>query len=91
MDQTINYQEQLAFVGRVGSMALPVPVSLGETGLVRRKAHFFRSVLPIFNYQLKQKHSVEKTPLERKLEVTVKVSSFPFEFQDLQPYNPMLA
>lgn len=86
MDQTINYQEQLALL-----RALPVPVSLGKTGLERRKTHFFRSVLPIFNYQLKQKHSVEKTPLERKLQVAVKVSSFPFEFQGLQPYNPMLA
>lgn len=86
VDQTINYQQQLALL-----RALPVPVSLGKTGLERRKPHFFRTVLPIFNYQLKQKHSVEKTPLERKLQVAVKVSSFPFEFQGLQPYNPMLA
>lgn len=78
MDQTINYQEQLGFLGRVGSVALPVPVSLGETGLVRRKARFFRSVLLIFNYQLKQKHSVEKTPLERKLPRYCKGFIFPF-------------
>lgn len=73
MDQTINSQEQLALV-----RALPVPVSLGKTGLERRKAHFFRSVLPIFSYRLKQKHSVEKTPLVEKTPSCCEGFIFPF-------------